>query len=226
MRKRISFLGESYALYDDLTCRENIGFFSRLYNIENHERKLRRLLSDFDALQFIEKKVGTLSRGTKQKIALCRALINEPRLLILDEPAAFLDSSASEGLHRILNGLSKEHVTVLYATQRLEELYRIGKKMLLLDHGVVLRFGDIADVIDELEEIEVEVTLSERLRDRKMLKGYAPRFVSENVLIARVGKISEVPRLVNDISRAGGLIINVNSLKQNINDIIKRGASG
>ena len=85
IRSMISFLGENYALYDDLTVRRNLQFFGRLYDISDKalDTKIKYWLKRFDAMQYIDREVGELSRGTKQKIALCRAFINQPRLLLL-----------------------------------------------------------------------------------------------------------------------------------------------
>ncbi len=223
-RRKISFLGENYALYDNLTVMENMRFFSNLYGVHDFKRKASALLDEFSASEYTERKVGELSRGTKQKVALCRALLNEPQLLILDEPAAFLDSASSELLYKKLNEMAGAGATVLYATQRLEDLFRIGKKMLLIERGRRIMFGDIGKVMRGIRNIAVEVTLVSML-DRRSL-GRLSRFnikVSGNVLLARVRGIREVPSLINSISDLGGLIINVNSLKQNISDIVSMG---
>ncbi len=221
-RRRLSFLGENYALYDNLTVMENMRFFSRLYGIDEYAGIAHDLLKDFDADEYAGRKVGELSRGTKQKVAICRCLLNDPELLILDEPAAFLDSSSAELLYRKLDGLARAGSAVLYATQRLEDLYRIGRKMLLIDRGRRLRFGDIDSVVKGIRNIEIEVTLVKML-DAKGLDALS-RFnvrTSGNMLMAHVRHINEVPRLISIISGLGGLIINVNSLKQNISEIIK-----
>ena len=222
-RRRLSFLGENYALYDNLTVMENMRFFSRLYGIDEYAGIAHDLLKEFDADEYAGRKVGELSRGTKQKAAICRCLLNDPELLILDEPAAFLDSSSAELLYRKLDGMARAGSAVLYATQRLEDLYRIGRKMLLIDRGRRLRFGDIGSVVKGIRNIEIEVTLVKML-DAKGLDALS-RFnvrTSGNMLMAHVRHINEVPRLISIISGLGGLIINVNSLKQNISEIIKR----
>lgn len=223
-RRKISFLGEYYALYDNLTSRENIRFFSKLYNVYDVDRKIYTLLKEMSALEYIDRKVGELSRGTKQKIAICRALINEPELLLLDEPAAFLDADTSERIHKKLKGLSDNGVTILYATQRLEELYKIGNKLMIIDKGRIIRFGEIGSVINRLNKIQVEITVARGLKSKelKLLGRYNARPISENMLIATVRSINSIPGLLSEVSRAGGLIINVNSLNQNISDIIKK----
>lgn len=131
VRKEVSFLGENYSLYDNLTAKENLVFFAKLYGLEEKyaAARINELMEKFDAYPYLNRKVGELSRGTKQKVAVCRALLNDPKVFLLDEPTAFLDAKAAELLHKELRRLEKEGRTILYATQRLDEVYRLGSKI-------------------------------------------------------------------------------------------------
>ncbi len=112
----LSFVGENYALYDNLTVYDNLIFFSTLYGLPKVEAlpMIKELLNYLDASEYLNRKVGMLSRGTKQKIAICRALMNKPKILLLDEPTAFLDARAAEKVHDIIES---EKITIIYATQ-------------------------------------------------------------------------------------------------------------
>ena len=224
LKKRISFLGENYSLYDNLTSYQNMKFFSMLYDVKDFEAKALDLANKFEASEYMGRKVSQLSRGTKQKIALCRALINEPKMLVLDEPSAFLDPRITEILHRNLSELADNGCTILYATQRLEELYRISRKVLLLNRGKAVKFGELKDVISRLTKISVEITTINYLQDSVLEKlfRYNVRRLSANTISANVKRLSEVPKVIASISKLGGDVINVNSVKNNISEIIKR----
>ncbi len=227
LSRRFSFLGENYALYDNLSVRENISFFARLYEVSDAERKMKDILGEFDALEYIDRKVGELSRGTKQKVAICRALINDPEMLLLDEPTAFLDQNAADMLHRMLERLSSEKVTVLYATQRLEELYRIKSNVILIGSGRITASGSLDSIIRKLGSIEVEVAMINKLEKEGMSKlfgKYELSYSSGSLLKAKVKSISDIPKLIEDISKEGGLIINVNYINRNVGELMKRGS--
>ncbi len=226
-RGMISFLGENYALYDDLTVRKNLEFFGRLYDIDERvlDQRIRHWLQRFDAIQYIDRNVGELSRGTKQKVALCRALINEPKLLLLDEPSAFLDPVASKILHSELNALSKKGVSIMYATQRLDELYRIGNKTLLIRKGKEIAFGGVDSIINRLKDVEVEIITSRPVSKAifsALGKKWKLRYGdSEKSIIFSLRRINEIPKVVKDVVNRGGEVVSVLYLKESIDRILQ-----
>jgi ABC-type multidrug transport system ATPase subunit len=226
-RKIISFLGENYALYDDLTVRKNLEFFGRLYDIDDKilAKRIVHWLKKFDAIQYLDRNVGELSRGTKQKVALCRALINEPQLLLLDEPSAFLDPVASKMLHSELNALSRKGVSIMYATQRLDELYKIGNKTLLLRKGKNIAFGSVDRIINRLRDVEVEILMSRPI-SKQMFAALNKRWSmkygdSERSVIFSLNRINDIPKVVKDVVRMNGKIISVLYLKESIDKILQ-----
>ncbi|MGI0100955.1 MAG: ABC transporter ATP-binding protein [Candidatus Micrarchaeaceae archaeon] len=227
-RGKLSFLGENYALYDNLTAMRNLEFFGRLYDIGDAEirRRATRWLRKFGALKYRDRKVGELSRGTKQKVALCRALLNEPQLLLLDEPSAFLDPAASNMLHRELADISKSGTSIIYATQRLDELYKIGDKVFLIRNGRKVAMGAANSIVGRLHNIETEVLLSRPL--------LGPRFAalsrkwkirhgdSDRSLVFHLGSVGQIPDAVRDVVVIGkGDIVSVLYLKESIERILQ-----
>jgi ABC-type multidrug transport system ATPase subunit len=216
VRSDVSFLGENYSLYDDLTVRVNLKFFGRLYDIEREmlDKRITYWLERLDATQYIDRKVGELSRGTKQKVAICRALINEPKLLLLDEPSAFLDPIAS-----------KKGVSIIYATQRLDELYKIGNKTLLLRKGRNIAFGKVDIIINRLRDVEVEILTSKPMRKGSfalLSKKWKVRYGdSESALVFSLTRISEIPKVVRDVVARDGDIISVLYLKESIDKVLQ-----
>jgi ABC-type multidrug transport system ATPase subunit len=229
IRNQMSFLGENYALYDDLTVRRNLEFFGKLYDINKKtiDHRIRHWLGKFDAMQYMDRNVGELSRGTKQKVALCRALINEPKLLLLDEPSAFLDPLASKMLHKELNLLSKSGVSIIYATQRLDELYKIGNKALLLRRGRNIAFGEVEKIINRLKDVEVEIITS-RLISEKVFAALKKRWNvrygdSERLLIFSLRRINQIPGVVKDVVNMDCQVVSVLYLKESIDKILQGG---
>ncbi len=227
VRERISFLGENYALYDDLSVRDNLMFFASMYGIGTHtaENRIKNLLSEFRAAEYMERKVGELSRGTKQKVAICRALINNPSLLLLDEPTAFLDVSSSELLHSILERLAGSRASIIYATQRLEELYRLGGNVLMLSKGREVVNGDIRRVLKKLGHVRIELTLYNEMSGA-MIKTVGKKWKIEEHgrrVIANVGSIDMIPVLIKDFVSHGGKIMSVTYLNRSIEELMTHG---
>lgn len=227
VRRMISFLGENYSLYDDLTVRRNLEFFGRLYDIDDRtiDKRMRHWLTRFDAMQYIDRRVGELSRGTKQKIALCRALINEPKLLLLDEPSAFLDPIASKMLHEELNNLARRGVSIVYATQRLDELYKIGDSVLLIKRGRTIASGGVDKVINKLRDVEVEILMSKPVSAR-VLASLRRRWDvrqtdSGRALVFNLNRINDIPKVVRAVVKEGGSVVSVLYLKESIDRILQ-----
>ncbi|MEM3820199.1 MAG: ABC transporter ATP-binding protein [Candidatus Micrarchaeaceae archaeon] len=150
IRHRISLLTENYALYDDLTVKDNFLFFGRLYGLEKSYiiEKAKSLLKAFDALEYLHSEVGTLSRGTKQKVAISRAMLNDPEVLLLDEPTAFLDVHASNEVRNSLLDFTKSGGTVVFVTQRIEEVARFNAKIYIMNKGRIVKKIGVGKVLD------------------------------------------------------------------------------
>jgi heme exporter protein A len=123
-RGRIGYLGHDALVYRELSALENLDLFGRLYRVRERRERIGMLLERFGLWEARSERVSTFSRGMTQRLALCRTLLHEPDLLLLDEPYAGLDEGGAALLDRELDVLSGE-CTVLVATHdpgRLERL--------------------------------------------------------------------------------------------------------
>ena len=119
LRRRIGWLGHDLQLYPELTPRENLEFFARLYGLRDAAARAARALADARLSERADDTVSSLSRGMKQRVALERALLHEPRLLLLDEPFTGLDQDAAASLSARLERL-RPHTMVIVATHDLD----------------------------------------------------------------------------------------------------------
>ena len=101
-RSEIGFVGHDPLVYKELTALENLDLFGRLYGVSERRERVGMLLERFGLWEARNDRVATISRGMTQRLALCRALLHEPRLLILDEPYSALDAEGAELLDREL----------------------------------------------------------------------------------------------------------------------------
>ena len=114
-RSRIGYLGHDALVYRELTALENLELFGRLYRVPERRERVGMLLERYGLWEARSERVSTFSRGMTQRLALCRTLLHEPALLILDEPHSALDEAGAALLDRDLEGLAGER-TVLVAT--------------------------------------------------------------------------------------------------------------
>ena len=131
IRKIIGLLPENVGLYDDLTAYKNLDFYGKLYECSETQRKQNiehflKLLGLWDKREVM---VGTFSKGMKQKLAIARALIHDPKILFLDEPTANLDPESSKIVRDFILDLKKEKRTIFLNTHNLDEAQRICDKI-------------------------------------------------------------------------------------------------
>jgi heme exporter protein A len=141
LRSRIGMLGHDLFLYGDLSARENLAFFGQLYGLANLESRLEMALSDARLADRAHDRVSSFSRGLRQRLALERALLHHPRLLLLDEPFTGLDDASSRLLIQRLQSLREQGVIVVMATHDFESADTV------VDVPVCLRDGRLLPVV-------------------------------------------------------------------------------
>jgi heme exporter protein A len=114
-RARLGFLGHEALLYRDLTAVENLDLYGRLYRVPERRERVGMLLERFGLWEARNERTGSYSRGMTQRLALCRALLHDPDLLVLDEPFTALDADGAELLDRLLEELAGTR-TILLST--------------------------------------------------------------------------------------------------------------
>lgn len=130
-RGRIGYVGHESLLYRDLTALENLDFYGRLYGVSERRERIGMLLGRFDLWDARNERVAASSRGMVQRLALCRAFMHDPDLLVLDEPFTGLDDEGAELLDRELASLSGER-TFLVATHDPHRLSPLASGRLVL----------------------------------------------------------------------------------------------
>jgi ABC-type multidrug transport system ATPase subunit len=130
-RSRIGYLAHEPLVYRELTAVENLDLFGRLYRVPERRERIGMLLERFALWEARNERVSTYSRGMTQRLALCRALLHDPELLVLDEPYSALDEDGFALLDRELGGLAGAR-TVVVATHEPERLARFQTRRLAL----------------------------------------------------------------------------------------------
>ena len=135
LKRRLGVVGEHQFLYPDLTAREYLSFFADLYRVPNKARRIGELLERVELWEWRNTLTQAFSRGMQQKLALARALIHEPDLLILDEPVSGLDPRNLVEVRELLLAENRRGVTILISSHILSEVERIAHRVGIISGG-------------------------------------------------------------------------------------------
>ena len=135
VRAEIGLLSHQTLLYDELTARENLRFFAQLYGLDDLDQRLAAALAAVGLNERLDQRVGSFSRGMKQRLAIARAILHAPPILLLDEPFTGLDASAGAALHRLLRRFRQEGRTCILVTHRLDEAEGLVDRLLVIERG-------------------------------------------------------------------------------------------
>jgi ABC-2 type transport system ATP-binding protein len=146
-----------------LTVRQNLRVFGRLYGVAGLESRIEALAADLALDSFLDRPSGSLSAGQKTRVALAKALINDPELLLLDEPTASLDPDTADWVRGRLEAFRRERgATILLASHNMAEVERLCGRVLMLKQGRIVDDGSPDDLIarygrNSLEEVFLDV---------------------------------------------------------------------
>ena len=146
VRARCGFVTDQPSLYERMPLRRYLGFFARLYDVADPDVRAAELAKLLGLDDVLDRKLATFSRGMRQKVAIARALVHDPPVLLLDEPATALDPEMSQMLRRFIVSLRARHRAILLTTHDLDEAQRIADRVVVLYKGKVLRTGATADI--------------------------------------------------------------------------------
>jgi len=190
-RKMIGFVPDTLPTHSDMTVHEYLDFFARAYGVKGaRRREVVAGIEEFTNLIGLrEKFLKALSKGMKQRVSLARALVHDPPVLVMDEPAAGLDPRARVELRELLKLLAGQGKAILISSHILTELSEICDGAVIIERGKLLRSGTMADiqVLDTPHHV-VKIRPSERLEDLYKELLQMPRIESARL----VGKEIEV----------------------------------
>ena len=221
----VGFLPENVGLYDSLSAYRNLDFYGQLYEVPEAKRRanIERLLTLLGIWERRDDSVGTFSKGTKQKIAIARALIHDPQLLFLDEPTANLDPEASKTVRDFILELKKEKRTIFLNTHNLDEAERLCDRIAILK-GKLIAVDSPKNLERSLYNRKTIVHLETMTEDAvaavKRIGNVKSVRVSENKLILDMDSPEkDNPEVVHAIVEAGGKIQYVTELRSTLEDV-------
>ena len=161
--QKINFISPYIELPKKLTIEENLKVYGRLYGVKNLKDKILELMEKLNLVEFKKRKTGELSSGQKNRVSLAKALINDPEILLLDEPTASLDPDVGDYVRGIIeNFASNNGTTVLLASHNMNEVERLCSEVMMMKNGNIIDKGKSKDLINKhgrrnLEEVFLKI---------------------------------------------------------------------
>ena len=157
--KKMNFISPYIELPKKLTVKENLMVYGKLYSVNNINNRIDYLAETLRLSEFINKKTGELSSGQKNRVSLAKAVINDPDILLLDEPTASLDPETGDFVRTFIEKISSEKkISILLASHNMNEVKRLCKSILMMKDGKIIDRGTPSEIINKhgkknLEEV-------------------------------------------------------------------------
>ena len=162
VRRKIGFVLESDGLYDNFNAYANLAYYAGLYEVTKPEEKIKAVIKSVGLADRMGDKVGTFSKGMRQKLALARAMVHDPEVLIMDEPTAGVDPSGQIEIRELMkNMVSNQGKTILLSSHNLDEVHRICNRIALIHRGEIRVSGNLEKIQKEMSRGGVNIETAE-----------------------------------------------------------------
>jgi len=161
--EKMNFISPYIELPKKLTVEENLKVYGRLYGVKNLEIKISELIDKLNLAEFKKRKTGELSSGQKNRVSLAKALINDPEILLLDEPTASLDPDVGDYIRTFIEEfVKKKNTTILLASHNMNEVERLCDEVMMMKQGEIIDKGKSNELINKhgrknLEEVFLKI---------------------------------------------------------------------
>lgn len=158
VKRALGVVPDSRGLYDRLTARENIRYYGRLQGLDKAtiDDRIKRFVEVLDMGEFIERRTDGFSQGQRVKVAIARALIHEPRTVLLDEPSNGLDVMTTRALRGFLQELKREGRCVVLSTHIMQEVAALCDRIVIISAGRVAAEGTAQELLNQSGEANLE----------------------------------------------------------------------
>ena len=164
--EKVNFISPYVELPKKLTVEENLKVYGKLYGVNNLQDKISDLIKQLNLFEFKKRKTGELSSGQKNRVSLAKALINEPEILLLDEPTASLDPDVSDYIRTYIEGFaSKKGTTILLASHNMNEVERLCNEVMMMKNGEIIDKGTCSSLIIKHGRKNLEETFLKIVRE-------------------------------------------------------------
>lgn len=204
IKRRIGYVPEESAIYEGMTAMEYLMFFAELYDVPKEEAKEKiDGLLDSLALEEKDRMLGNMSKGMKRKVLIARSLLNDPNILIYDEPASGLDPHTANFILNYILDLKKENKTILFTAHNLHQVEFVCDRIIIINKGRII----MNDTLENVKKIFGEPLYTIKYREDKELK------------IKEFDKISKLNRFISKLFKQKRTIVDLKVDEKSLEEI-------
>ena len=164
--EKMNFISPYVELPKKLTVRENLIVYGKMYEVKDLKVRIDNLVEELNLGEFESRKTGELSSGQKNRVSLAKSLINNPEILLLDEPTASLDPDTGDYIRSYIESYaSKNNTTILLASHNMNEVERLCSKVMMMKSGKIIDEGTCKDLISKHGRQNLEETFLKIVRE-------------------------------------------------------------
>jgi sodium transport system ATP-binding protein len=159
VRSQIGILfGGEVGLYDRLTARENIRYFAELNGMSKYaaDESIKKLSEELHMTEYLDRRVGKFSRGMKQKVAIARSIVHDPKVILLDEPTAGLDVSSSRLIHDFIRNCKEQNKAIVFSSHSMDEVEKLCDRIIIIHKGKMVEQGTINELKEKYNSDDME----------------------------------------------------------------------
>ena len=212
MRHRLGFLPEESPLYEDMTPQSYLRFFADLYDVPRStaDERIAETLYPLD-LEYRDRRIGDMSKGIKRKVAIARSLINDPDVLIYDEPASGLDPLTTNSVLEFTRELRADNKTVIFSAHNLYHVESVCDRIIIMNEGRIIARGTVDEIRDEYGETTYRVYTDIELPETEATSDGRQRAV--------VDSMAAVETLQDVAEASGGRVVDIRTDEPSLEDL-------
>lgn len=226
VRKKIGYLPEHNPLYLDMYVREYLEFVAEIHKLDNVKQRVDAMIETVGLQIERQKKIGTLSKGYRQRVGLAQALIHEPEVLILDEPTSGLDPNQLEEIRGLIKQLGKEK-TVILSTHIMQEVEAICDRVIIINKGKLVADDSAATLkTNTSNKVIIKVEFESEISVEKIKSVHTVtnvKSISNTMFVVEANNKEDIRKLLSKFSQEqNNLILEMTREQESLENVFKK----